>query len=170
MGDDDYIFAVQHQGVDVYVSQFMIIYFCAALCFILSGLLDFIRRPGILGFILVLAGSFGMASACLVEKDERLATIFNSVSVHLFLTEAIGLFFQNTRRSTVGKRMRYFLSVGDFSWVLGAFIDVFLSYFHLGNNFNLGLSKLGIFAACLWLLFSLIHTTGTLYKEFKTPK
>jgi predicted outer membrane lipoprotein len=43
------------------------------------------------GIFFILAGAFGLVSAFLLEEDEHLSKVFNLVSVHLFLLDAVGL-------------------------------------------------------------------------------
>jgi hypothetical protein len=39
----------------------------------------------------ILAGAFGLVSAFLLEEDQQLSNVFNLVSVHLCLLEAVSL-------------------------------------------------------------------------------
>lgn len=153
--DDDYVFQAGSQ----WVSRYTIVYFVAAMGFVITGLIDFIKWPSILAFIFILAGGFGVASAICTDVNPRLSNIFNSVSVHMFMIEAIGLLF---RRSFFGG-VELWLRLSDSFFLIGSLMDVAISYTAIFNVFNMTLAVLGIVAACLWVLTALIYIGTTYY-------
>jgi hypothetical protein len=188
--DDDYFFSINDKA---WVSGYQMIYFSAALCFCLVGLLDFIQQPGWLSIGMISAGCFGLISAMLLHKNVYISNIFNLLSVHLFMVEAIGLFFhhgsqsrshptahaKNTRansssNSATNKHMmeplQYFVRVGDVSWIGGTLMDVVLSYCALRNTYNLAHAKASVLSSVLWLACSMIYITATCVAEYIVRK
>ena len=125
--DDDYLFDADPSEAEVWVSQYQVLYFFAALCFLLTGLLELYIERHVFHIFMVLAGAFGMASAIFVESDVMLSNIFNAVSVHLYLLEGLS-WFSDFRRSAFeveyGKWMNRFIMLADLEFVLGALADV----------------------------------------------
>lgn len=172
--DDDY----DMQFGTYKVSTYQILYFSAATCYVINGvldlvlvLLDFSLLSLILGLLLVVAGAFGIASACLVETNARLAVIFNSVSVHLFLLEAVGLFC--TRLSVASKSMKWFIRFGGLCWIIGTAMDAGFSYVYLFNmdpfwwEPPLWIVIGGICSAFLWLTSAIVANISTCCIHFK---
>ena len=125
--DDDYLFDADPSEAEVWVSQYQVIYFFAALCFLLTGFLELYIERHVFHVLMILAGAFGMASAIFVESDVMLSNIFNAVSVHLYLLEGLS-WFSDFRRSAFeveyGKWMNRFIMLGDLEFVIGALADV----------------------------------------------
>jgi hypothetical protein len=163
---DDYVFAVKNDSV--WVSHYQMLYFSGALCFVISGLLDCIKEPGWLGVTLILAGCFGLISAMLVEKNAYQSAIFNSVSVHLFLLDAVGLFFSRGAAGAIfanNPTLQRYVRLGDVFWIMGTLIDVVLSYYYVFETDGLIHAQMAVFAATLWLACSLIYITATSHVE-----
>lgn len=158
--EDDYVF----QAGSTWVSRYTIVYCVAALGYVITGLLDFIRSPGIDGIAFILAGGFGLASAICTDVNPYLATVFNAVSVHLFMLEAIALL---CRRSFFGG-LEVWLRISDSFFLIGSLIDVAISYTFIFDVFNTTLAVLGIVAACLWVCTSLIYIGSTYYIQHHT--
>lgn len=154
-GGDDYVF----QAGNSWVSQAQIVYAIAALSFVITGFIDLFAYPGLLGIFFILAGAFGLVSAFLLEEDEHLSNVFNLVSVHLFLLEAVGLL---TRRSFFGG-LKFWVRVADLFFALGAVLDVALSYVNLFNKSNISLARLEVSSQVFWLVCSLIYIGATFY-------
>jgi uncharacterized membrane protein SirB2 len=125
--DDDYLFPVA--STDIWVSQYQILYFFAALCFIFTGILDLAREKAPFHLLMTLAGAFGVASAVFVEEDVRLSNIFDAVSVHLFLFEGVGLLSisGDLDLSEDGKWTKRLMTFANSEFVLGAILDVMVS-------------------------------------------
>jgi hypothetical protein len=154
---DDYVFQTPNKGT--YVSKYQIVYSAAAFLFIFVGVLDCFLRARLLATWFILAGSFGFASAAVLESNERLSNIFNCVSVQLFCVEAFTLLFGRDEEGCIKRWLR----VGDLFFVCGTCIDVALSYIYLFGTPNIALTRLGIFSASCWLTCSIMYLSGTLY-------
>lgn len=168
---DDYI--IIDEDRDIWISRYQTVYFFSALCFVITGILEcFNRNSGwlnsILAILFIMAGCFGVLSAIFTEENDSLSAISNSVSVHLFLLEAIGLAYRHS--SSMNLTMKRFLYFGDFCFVVGSMMDIVLSYFWVFDNLSYELSKLFIIAASLWLVCAIIYTTHTIYSEYVLMK
>lgn len=167
--DDDYVFEVAGLR-DVWVSQYQILYFFAALSFVFVGFLDLFREKHIFHIAMILAGFFGVLSAVYVEENFHLSDIFNSVSVHLYLLESITLFGAHKRFGPISVEapnwMKFLTMSGDLGFILGAFIDVVLSYFFLFDDtvtWDIGIMIASISAAVAWLHCSLVYVGAFFY-------
>lgn len=163
--EDDYVFETPKGA---WVSQSQIVYAVAATSFVFVGLIDFCARPGLLAVVFILAGTFGLLSACYQEANVYLSSVLNAVSVHLYLLEAAGLLFR--RQTLVGSK---WIRVGDVFFVIATGIEVGLSFTYVFETYNVRLSKLSISASALWLTVSLIYLTATIcgkkYGAFDIP-
>lgn len=158
---DDYVFPVRPEA-DVWVTSYQLIYFVAAYCFVMVGVIDLCNGAGIVtGGLMLLAGLTGLASAALVEKDEHISNILNAASVHLFLLEGIQIMFSHVPASYNGC-VKCFLLLGDTSFVAGSVIDVALSYFWIFDKYTFELSRLTVLAAILWVIAALVYLTATI--------
>lgn len=148
------------------ISKYSILYFDAALGFVIVGILDYMNSPGLLSATFIVAGLAGVASALLVEWDEWISNILNSVSVHLFLFEAIGLLYRHgSDRDTM--LLRCFILFGDVSFLAGTLGDVILSYYALLVRFDVIHAQIAIGTAFGWLVCSLVYVIVHLHKERK---
>ncbi|KAL7516695.1 hypothetical protein ACHAWX_001682 [Stephanocyclus meneghinianus] len=157
--DDDYLFQVAFS--DIWVSEYQVLYFFAALCFVFTGILDLAVEKAPLHVLMILAGSFGVASAVFVE-DVRLSNILSAVSVHLFVFEGVGLLSKVRDRELLeeGKWTKRLMIFASSEFLLGAIIDVMLSYFYLFDdtaNWDTGLMIIWVFSAVLWVHCSLVY-------------
>jgi hypothetical protein len=152
--EDDYVFNVG----PAWVSSYQMIYFAAATCFLVTGILDCFRQPGFLGACFTLAGLFGMASAIFLEYDEYISNVLNSVSVHLFMVEAFYLLYRHDYTGWI----KYYILMGDLFWVGGTVTDVVISYYGIWGIYDLRHSKVEIFAASLWLACSIIFVLSSI--------
>ena len=182
--DDDYILA---PGVaDEYlIAKYSILYFDASLGFVVVGVLDYMNYPGFWSILFIFAGITGVISAALVEWDEWLSDIFNSISVHLFLFEALGLLYRHSRSTSSSasasassssleedanassKFIRCLTLFGDVSFVFGAFGDVVLSYYSVMGNFDVLHAQIAVGCAFAWLLCSLIYVFVGINEEIQ---
>jgi hypothetical protein len=184
VGDDDAAAAVATSDAGVvWVSEYQMIYFSAALLFCMVGLLDFIQQPGWLSIGMIAAGCFGLISAMLVHKNVHVSNIFNTISVHLFMVEASALFFHhgriahvkttganNSTNHAMMEPLQYLIRIGDVSWIGGTVLDVVLSYFAIRNTYVLPHAKVSVFSSLLWLACSLIYVTATCIAEYLVRK
>ena len=192
--DDDYIFKVStRREEEVWVSRYMILYFSAALCFVLMGLIDWIRERKWFHIFMILAGLFGLISAMLVEKDRTASNACNLISVHFFFLEGLHIMwyhFQSRKRSKASsdEEMEHaqgatgretsimsglwwippLVMSADVFFVLGAFLDVILSYFYFerSSDWNLALARVFGFSSLLWLASALMYLLSTLVVQF----
>jgi len=159
--DDDYIFQVfpPHGS---WVSQEMTIYFSGALCFVVVGILDWIRERHWLHVFMIIAGLMGLVSSMLVEVNLNASMILNCVSAHFFLLEALSIMRHRTQQA-IPRSVQYVTWLGDGLFAVGAVLDVVLSYFSLNetNHWNLTIVTLELFAAVLWLACSLMYICVT---------
>jgi hypothetical protein len=162
--DDDYVFQAVGSNPNSWVTREMMIYFSAAVCFLFTGMLDWFRNPTewLYSIIMVIAACFGVASSMLVIQNDRLAIIFNSVSVHLFAVEAAYILF--SRRA---QNLRIWLFVSDAFFMLGTLLDVILSYFLVFETFRLPHAQAQIAAAVFWLACALMITLASIYLRSK---
>ena len=130
----------------------------------ITGLLDFVYRKPYFAIVMTLAGLFGLASAILVEYDEYLSAVMGSVSVHLFVVDAIEAIFW---REKVGAgSVDRWLKCADLSFLVATLLDVILSYFLLAHDYCLygtDLVVVAILAAVLWLLTAIIYVGTTIH-------
>jgi hypothetical protein len=161
---DDYIFQVIVGREGSNVSQIMAISFSASFCFLLTGLLDGCclstpRRRRLACCVvygaMILASAFGIASACLLEKDKDLSVIFDMVSVHLFFIQAISLLLGCGSDNAHGCGRLTILA--HLFFVLGTVGDVTLSYFYLFEQFEVWHSYMSIGSSSSWCLAALIY-------------
>jgi len=164
ISDDDYVFPVAGlEEDDIWVSQYQILYFVAALCFVIVGFVDLFLEKRIFHIAMIVAGCFGLLAAVFVEANPRLSNIFGCVSVHFFLLEAVTLFGDHKRNPVsleAPKYVIFFTATGDLGFILGAFIDLILSYFYLFYDtvdWSTSVAIAGIFASVSWLYCSLVY-------------
>lgn len=164
-GIDDTVFTVPN-GKNALVTQYMIIYFCAAVGFFLVGSIEvYLHRYDywgrILYMVMVLAAFFGIVSSLLVEKDPQLSTIMNLVSVHLFALEAISIIIQSAiqRRKHISyhNRGENYIRAGNVCFLLGTCGDVVLSYFYVLELATLPCGYMSIVSACFWWFSSALY-------------
>ncbi|KAG7359266.1 hypothetical protein IV203_015855 [Nitzschia inconspicua] len=155
--NDRFAFQVNPQKESTIVNQYMIVYFLAAMGFLLTGMLDFwlavTKVEKIVYSIFIVAAAFGVVSSMLLVANDSLSSIFNAVSVHLFAVEAISILIRSKRNGNDS----IFLVVGHVSFVIGTVMDMVLSYFFVLGQATFPHAKAGIAAACFWLLCSLIY-------------
>ena len=122
--DDDYVWEVGPAGIPV--SEYQILYFFAAFCFLGLGLLDLTREKAPFHLLMVLAGVFGVASAIFIEENIHLSNILDCFSVHLFLLEGVAVLVQSMRRDLSGEADWYkrLIIFADMEFITGAFLDV----------------------------------------------
>jgi hypothetical protein len=160
--EDDYVFQVNETKESTVVTKYMILYFCAAMGFLITGSLEYWLATTVtremLCLVFILAALFGVASSMMVVANAFLASMFNAVSVHLFALEAISIVIQAFRqRGSDGTGTTTLLWIGHFSFVVGTVMDVVLSYFFIFDLALLPHINASVTAACFWLLTSLIY-------------
>jgi hypothetical protein len=121
---------MQMQGAPVSRYQ-MIFFLVGSLCFALSGFLDIINERDLWHIFRLLAGGFGVASAVYISlSDFHLSNIFNLISVHCYLLDALTM-FRHGKCCVVNvgdsKWTKNYLLIADFSYFAGSVIDVVVS-------------------------------------------
>ena len=195
--DDDYIFKVStSREEEVWVSRYMILYFAAALSFVLMGLIDWIRERNWFHILMIMAGLFGLVSAMLLEKDRTASNACNLISVHFFFFEGLHIVwhrFESRKRLKSGNHevseeaaegqgssthetsimsglwwIPPLLIAADIFFVVGALLDVILSYFYFerSSEWNLAIARVFGFSSLLWLASALMYLLATLVVRF----
>jgi hypothetical protein len=153
---DDFVFNVG----TAWVSKYQMLFFVAALSFVITGALGMARVGGCLHSTMLMAGIFGLASAMTLHHNERTTVILNSISVHLFCLEAITILFRNRTFSGI---LKFWFWLGNGLFLLATTLDVALSYAFAFNKFNIPLARLSVFTSTLWLVSSLIYIGTAIY-------
>jgi hypothetical protein len=126
---DDYIPDMEMKGAPV--TRYQIVFLVGSLCFALSGLLDIINERDLWHIFRLLAGGFGVASAVYINgNDYYLSNIFNLVSVHCYLLDALTMFRDDQCCAVyveASKWTKNNLLIGDFAYFAGSVIDVVVS-------------------------------------------
>ena len=81
-----------------------ILFFFAALGFFFLGPVDVAREKPPFHLLMILAGSFGVASAVFIEENIYVSNSIVCVSVHLFLCEGIELLVKLSKELCPMKR------------------------------------------------------------------
>jgi hypothetical protein len=182
--DDDYVFFVPSR--QAYVSRYMILYFAAALCFVVTGTIDYLRDRKLFHLCMILGGLSGLVSAMLIERDRTASMVMNLISVHLFLLDGL-IVVKKRIQSLRQKPLKECLDedeisvpdttllsglwwiptlhiTADFFFVIGALMDVILSYlyFDRSSDWNLAIARLFGFSTLLWVACSILHLHITL--------
>ena len=125
--DDDYVFMIGKTGI--WVSQYTVLYFFAALSFVFTGILELANHKKPFHVLMILAGLFGVASAVFNDEDIRVSIILDAVSVHLYLLEGVGLLLNNRYKELEeeGPWARRLYTFADSQFLLGAILDVIVS-------------------------------------------
>lgn len=173
--EDDYLFPVA--GTNVWVSDYQTVYFFAALLFVVVGLMDWICERIMYHTLMIIAGLSGLVAAIFVHGDPYISNVFSTISVHFFFLEAIKMLLdRNTMRAPLlgGKGIKQnllmkVLAFANFMFIIGAGLDVVLSYFWLLDStaeWDSGLNVSNIIAATAWLVCPVIYFSSTLYVYF----
>ena len=105
---------------------FQVLFFFGALSFFLLGLIDLAREKAFFHLLMVLAGSFGVASAVFIEENIHVSNILSCVSVHLFLCEGIALLVQTVKRDMSDEALWYkrLIVFADLEFIFGSILDL----------------------------------------------
>lgn len=154
--EDDYV--LKTPITKTWITRYQVIYFFAALGFVISGLVDLYHWRSVYALIMIFAGGFGVASAVYVEEDEDLSNKLNMVSVHLWLLEAFTIYYS---RDFFGG-LKTLLRIGDCFFIVGTLMDVVLSWFYHTRRGSVSISIAEITAACCWMIPALIYLYATI--------
>ena len=108
-----------------WIGRYTAIYFSASFCFVVSGFVDFFREKHFFHIFMALGGVTGCISAIFMYNNDLLSSMFDATSVHMFLFEAIKMFFEeDSLAEDAAKWMKWSLMLADLEFLLGAIIDV----------------------------------------------
>lgn len=186
--DDDTIFVMGSNNAIV-VTQYMAVYFCAAVGFFITGGLGWWDNRAndlwgrLLYTLMVVAACFGIVSSTLVVTNPHMALVMNCISVHLFAIEAVSMIIRHVRQKQQRRvaaavagatdpravAVSYHngsaaadrcLIVADMCLLVGTMGDVILSYFHVLQQALLTHAYFAVVAAVFWLLASLLYLSA----------
>ena len=122
--DDDTLFYICDES-GWWLGRYTVVYFSASFCFVLSGLADFFWEKHFLNIFMFLGGLFGCISAIYLSNNDIASSIFDIISVHLFLLEAIKMIYEEDSLAEYSPRwMKLSLVLADTEFLLGALLDV----------------------------------------------
>ena len=122
--DDDTLFYICDES-GWWLGRYTVVYFSASFCFVLSGLADFFWEKHFLNIFMFLGGLFGCISAIYLSNNDIASSIFDIISVHLFLLEAIKIIYEEDSLAEYSPRwMKLSLVLADTEFLLGALLDV----------------------------------------------
>ena len=122
--DDDTLFYICDES-GWWLGRYTVVYFSASFCFVLSGLADFFWEKHFLNIFMFLGGLFGCISAIYLSNNDIVSSIFDMISVHLFLIEAIKMIYEEDSLAEYSPRwMKLSLVLADTEFLLGALLDV----------------------------------------------
>lgn len=153
---DDFVF--QTPISKTWISEYTMVYFSAALGFVLAGCVDFYQWRDLFGILMILAASFGLASACYGDSNASLSTQLNVVSVHLWLLDALTVIVCQ-RMHLLGCKKIWF-RMASVIFVIGTLLDAVLSWFYLLRNPNrvgIPVAISGMIAASFWMVAATIY-------------
>ena len=175
------------EGYEPYVSKYMILYFFAALGFIVTGVIEVILARKhfwyrMLYYGMIIAASFGFVSAILTNKDPLWSNICSAISVHIWALEAILIFVQRCRgeysdtenydkqEGFLGLSIRTWFYIADVSFLIGTVGDVGTSYFYIFEYSGIYIGICGIIFAMGWLICALIYLAISIYDHIQFKK
>lgn len=167
-------------GYEPYVSKYMILYFLAALGFMITGVIEIVLARGysmmiqILYYIMLLAACFGMVSAILTNKSPLWSNIANCASCNLWALEAIVIVAQRLRGSgeaaeyDEGTKMlcwniRTWFWIADISFLIGTVGDALTSWIYIFEYDNLYLGVGAMFFALMWQICAFVYFAVSIY-------
>jgi uncharacterized membrane protein YciS (DUF1049 family) len=170
-------------GYEPYVSKYMLLYFWAALGFIITGVVEvFLARKyfwyRMLYYIMIVAAAFGLVSAILLNKDPLWSNICNAISVHVWALEAIIILVQRCRGQSesnefdkhegfFGLPIRTWFFIADISFLIGTLGDVATSYFYILGYTNYELGIASIVFAMGWLICALVYLAISIWDHIQ---
>lgn len=141
---------------EAYSLKYELLYILGALFFVFVGIFDLLRYVDCLNIVLVLAGIAGMISA--LSNTYQTRTIWNFVSVHMFVMEAINLLLRKHDYQGVAC-----FRIGDICFLIGAVLDCVGSYVGLAGYEELWMLRMDVSSCCLWLFSAFTDLTAEIY-------
>jgi hypothetical protein len=161
---DDYIWQTPIRKV--WVSEYTVVYFLAALGFCISGVVDLYQWRTFYSVLMIAAAAFGLASAIYTDVNPHRSIWLNSCSLHLWALDAIAVLIWFNRGSYGNSKvLQWSLCVADVTFVMGTVIGLAMSWYYLiVEPIRAGMTTAGVevFAALCWLVTATIYVTSTL--------
>ena len=166
-------------GYEPYVSKYMLLYFWAALGFLITGVIEVILARKyfwyrMLYYLMIIAATLGMVSAVLTNKDPYWSNITNALSVHFWALEAIIIVVQRCKGKSFaddydddahifGISITKWFYIADFSFLIGTLGDCGTSYFYIFgiDNYKLGITA--VVFAMGWLICAIVYLLIAIY-------
>jgi hypothetical protein len=189
--EDDYVWTPKIANADApfpenQVSKYMILYFFAALGFLITGVIEVVltrRSPlsvQVLYYLMILAAAFGLVSAILTNKSPIWSNICNCVSTNLWALEAIFIVAQRLQgkgdyeeydnvQTICHLKTELWLWIADISFLIGTLGDAITSWLYVFeyDNYTLGISA--VIFALMWQICAFVYLTLAIYdwNEYK---
>ena len=115
-----------------WIGRYTTIYFSASFCFVVSGFVDFFREKHFFHIFMGLGGVTGCISAIYMYNSDLLSSIFDATSAHIFLLEAIKMFYEeDSLAENAARWMKWSSVLADIEFLLGSIFDVCVRASHL---------------------------------------
>lgn len=167
-------------GIEPYVSKYMILYFWAALGFMITGVIEIVlsrKAPFMvrsLYYMMFIAASFGLVSAILTNKNPLWSNICNCISTNIWALEALLIILQRLTGSSdsddygeqnkiCGWSIIKWFWVADVSFMFGTFGDAVTSWIYIFEYDNYILGILAIIFAFFWQVCAFVYFAVSIY-------
>lgn len=139
----------------------------AAICFLMVGVLNWLRERQVFHIWMVQGGVFGILAALCMNWSDFASLLLQTVSVHCFLLEAVFMLkLRATLRPVEGlETMSYALWGADLLYAAGAIIQVVLVYWlHVDGEASdeTSLAYCEVFASWFWFFTAVIYTKNNM--------
>ena len=190
--EDDYVWLPAAAPQDApwpesYVSKYQLLYFFAALGFIISGIIESVlaRKSPLwiraIYYTMIVAATFGLVSAILTNKSPQWSAIASCVSVNLWAIESCIIVGSRTKgfsewsvsenydstENLFGWSIKNWLWIADISFMIGTWGDAITSWFYVFERDSFVLGVLAIVFAFFWLLCALIYFPLSIYDHLE---
>lgn len=138
---------------------FKALYICAALCFMMVGIMDALHQQ--LGFhvVMIVAGIMGIMAGGFTQSNEKAFHVCHSISSHLFLLQAVLLVYSRLLLN-YDNSVRRVLNVADGLFVVGALMNVVVSYMRYDDT-SMAMTKTALAASVFWCVAAIIYVAIT---------
>lgn len=141
--------------------------FFASFCFMVAGVMNWIREKQVFHMWMVQGGVFGVLAALTMGFSDFASLLLQTVSVHCFLLQSVFMLrLRKTIRPVEGlENISKALWCADILFCAGAFLQVVMVYWLHGDSnayYDLGLGYIEVMAAWFWFFTAAIYTMNTL--------
>jgi len=167
-------------GYESYVSRYMILYFFAALGFVITGVIELLQdRKCTIGtrviyYLMILAALCGWISAILTNRNAFWSNFFNLLSCTLWALDGITIVGQRFRGISEaddyedGVRfccmsIKAWFWIADISFLLGTLGDAITSWIYIFDVDGFEMQITQVFDASMWLLCAIIYMGMSIY-------